>query len=38
MGTFHKTVTVTANTDTAPVVLVIKGEVKAEGTTEEKTK
>jgi len=38
MGAFHKTVTVTANADAAPVVLVIKGEVKAEGTTEEKSK
>jgi hypothetical protein len=37
MGAFHKTVTVTANTD-APVVLVIKGEVKTETPSEEKTK
>jgi len=38
MGAFHKTVTVTANTDNSPMVLVIKGEVKTEGTTQEKTK
>ncbi len=37
MGAFHKTVTVTANTD-APVVLVIKGEVKTETASEEKTR
>ncbi len=38
MGAFHKTVTVTANTDGGPTVLVIKGEVKADNATEEKTK